>query len=121
MDMRKNFKGPYHIYDPKLDIAKLPRLWVGKIEWEGPLVEWPPKGRAGVFFDGEKRTDDAYVREIFARFLPRAYRGILHRMKWSGWLVGRCRRRRNETGFHLRSARRHQERALLAGLPLPRQ
>jgi hypothetical protein len=74
MAMRKNFKGPYFVWDPKLDIAKRPRLWVGKTEWEGPIVEWPPKGRAGVFFDGEKRNDDAYMREIFARFLPRAYR-----------------------------------------------
>ncbi len=74
MEMRRNFKGPYYIWDPKLDIAKRPRLWVGKMEWEGPLVEWPPKGRAGVFFDGEKRDDEVYLREIFARFLPRAYR-----------------------------------------------
>ena len=73
-DMYKNFKGPYYIWDPKLDIAKRPRLWIGKTEWEGPIMEWPPKGRAGIFFDGEKRTDDAYMREIFARFLPRAYR-----------------------------------------------
>jgi hypothetical protein len=74
MEIRKNFKGPYHVWDPKIDITKRPRLWVGKIEWEGPLVEWPPRGRAGIFFSGEDRTDDAYVREIFARFLPRAYR-----------------------------------------------
>ncbi len=73
-DMYKNFKGPYFIWDPKLDIAKRPRLWIGKTEWEGPIVEWPQKGRSAIFFDGEKRTDDAYVREIFARFLPRVYR-----------------------------------------------
>lgn len=71
---RKNFKGPHYVWDPKLDIAKRPRLWLGKMEWEGPLVEWPPKGRAGLFFDGETRNDDAYLREIIARFLPRAYR-----------------------------------------------
>ncbi len=72
--MRENFKGPYWIWDPKLDISKRPRLWVGKMEWEGPIVQWPPKARATVFFDGEKRNDDTYLREIFTRFLPRAYR-----------------------------------------------
>ena len=74
MEMRKNFKGSYYRWDPKHDIAKRPRLWVGKMEWEGPIVEWPPKARASVFFDGEERNDDTYLREIFARFLPRAYR-----------------------------------------------
>ena len=74
MDIRKNFKGPYYLWNPKMDIAKRPRLWVGKMEWEGPIVEWPPKGRASIFFDGEKRTDEAYLREIFGRLLPRAYR-----------------------------------------------
>ena len=62
------------MFDPKLDIEKRPRLWVGKMEWEGPLVEWPSKGRQTVFFAGEERDDDAYLREIFAKFLPIAYR-----------------------------------------------
>jgi hypothetical protein len=71
---RKSFDGTYWIYNPKLDIAKRPRLWLGKMQWEGPLVEWPPKGRTTLFFAGEDREDDAYLREIFARFLPKAYR-----------------------------------------------
>jgi hypothetical protein len=71
---RKTFKGPYYIFDPKLDIAKRPRLWLGAMEWEGPLVDWPPAGRKQLFPAGEERQDDAYVREIFAKFLPRAYR-----------------------------------------------
>ena len=71
---RKTFAGPLHIYDPKLDIAQRPRLWVGRMEWEGPLVDWPPIGRTELFLSAGERSDDAYVREIFARFLPRAYR-----------------------------------------------
>ena len=74
LDNRKTFEGPYMVYDAKLDIAKRARLWVGKMEWEGPLVEWPPNGRKALFFSGEDRSDDAYLREIFAKFLPRAYR-----------------------------------------------
>src|SRR5262249_459008 len=58
----------------KLDIAKRPRLWLGAMEWEGPLVDWPPKGRKALFFALEEREDNQYLREIFARFLPRAYR-----------------------------------------------
>ena len=71
---RKTFAEPYWIYDPKLDLAKRPRLWIGPMEWEGPLVEWPPKGRKTLFFAGEEREDDEYLREILARFLPMAYR-----------------------------------------------
>lgn len=62
------------MYNPKLDIAKRPRLWLGKMEWEGPIVEWPPKGRTELFFAGEERQDDTYLREIFAKLLPLAYR-----------------------------------------------
>ena len=71
---RKTFAGPYWVWNPKLNIAKRPRLWIGAQEWEGPIVEWPPKGRKALFFAGEDRQDDAYLREIFARFLPLAYR-----------------------------------------------
>lgn len=73
-ESRKTFAGPLWVYNPRLDIAKRPRLWLGKMEWEGPLVDWPPQGRKTLFFDGEERDDETYLREIFARFLPKAYR-----------------------------------------------
>jgi mono/diheme cytochrome c family protein len=71
---RLTFPGPMYVWDPKLDIAKRPRLWIGTITWDGPLLDWPPKGRNDLFFAGEGREDESYLREIFARFLPRAYR-----------------------------------------------
>ena len=74
LENRKTFAGPLWVYDPKLDIAKRPRLWVGEMNWEGPIVEWPSKARQALFFAGEGREDDAYLREIFARILPIAYR-----------------------------------------------
>lgn len=74
LENRKTFAGPYFIYDPKLDIADRPRLWLGQAEWEGPIVDWPPKARKSLFFAGEDREDDGYLREIFAKFLPLAYR-----------------------------------------------
>jgi hypothetical protein len=73
-ESRKTFEGPYWIWNPKLNIAKRPRLWIGNMEWEGPIVDWPPKGRQTLFSDGEERNDDKYLQEIFAKFLPRAYR-----------------------------------------------
>lgn len=71
---RKTFEGPYWIWNPKLNIAKRPRLWIGKMEWEGPIVDWPPQGRKTLLFAGEERDDDGYLREIFAKLLPLAYR-----------------------------------------------
>ena len=71
---RKAFEGPYWVWNPKLNIAKRPRLWIGTQEWEGPVVDWPPPGRKALFFAGEEREGDAYLREIFARLLPLAYR-----------------------------------------------
>jgi mono/diheme cytochrome c family protein len=73
-ESRKTFEGPYWVWNPKLNIAKRPRLWIGTQEWEGPIVDWPPKGRKALFFAGEDRQDDDYLREIFTRFLPIAYR-----------------------------------------------
>src|SRR6185437_15935449 len=74
LESRKTFQGPYYIFDPKFDVADRPRIWLGKADWEGPIVEWPPKGRKSLFFAGEERNDDSYLREIFVRFLPLAYR-----------------------------------------------
>jgi hypothetical protein len=74
LENRKTFAGPYYIFDPKLDIADRPRLWLGQVQWEGPLIEWPPKARKELFFAGESREDDGYLRDIFAKFLPMAYR-----------------------------------------------
>lgn len=74
LESRKTFAGPFYVFDPKLVIADRPRLWLGTFSWEGPIVEWPPKGRTSLLFDGETRNDEAYLREVFTRFLPKAYR-----------------------------------------------
>ena len=67
--------GVANIYNPEMDLDKLPRLLLESIEIEGPIQkEWPPASHKTLFFAGDERTDDGYVREIFARFLPRAYR-----------------------------------------------
>ena len=67
--------GPAHAYNPALDVEKLPRLLIESIEVEGPIEkEWPPPSHKAIFFAGDDRKDIGYAREIFARFLPRAYR-----------------------------------------------
>jgi hypothetical protein len=67
--------GPMHIFNPEYDVEKLPRLFIESIEVEGPVEkEWPPASHKLLFFAGDERQDLGYAREIFARFLPRAYR-----------------------------------------------
>ena len=67
--------GVANIYNPEMDLDKLPRLLLESIEIEGPIQkEWPPPSHKTLFFADDERTDDSYVREMFARFLPRAYR-----------------------------------------------
>ncbi len=69
------WKGVANIYNPAMDVAKLPRLLIQAIEVEGPIQkEWPPASHKALLFAGDERRDEAYVRDIFARFLPRAYR-----------------------------------------------
>ncbi|HND52666.1 MAG TPA: DUF1587 domain-containing protein, partial [Pirellulaceae bacterium] len=67
--------GVAYIYNPEFDVEKLPRLLLESIEIEGPIQkEWPPASHKALLCDGDERDDALYVREIFARFLPRAYR-----------------------------------------------
>ena len=59
-----------------MDISKLPKLFLDWIEIEGPLYEqWPPKSHEILLFKGADAVQDLiYVREIFTRFMPRAFR-----------------------------------------------
>ena len=56
-----------------------PALWIDWVEVEGPLGEtWPPKSHQQIFFKGAVGDDaknDAYAREVIARFAGRALRG----------------------------------------------
>ncbi|MCE9534680.1 MAG: DUF1592 domain-containing protein [Planctomycetes bacterium] len=67
--------GVANVYNPEMDVEKLPRLQIESIEVEGPIQkEWPPFSHKALFFAGDERKDLAYAREIFEKFLPRAYR-----------------------------------------------
>ncbi len=69
------WKGPIRYYNPKRDHKNPPTIFVDWVEVSGPvLTDWPPKSHKSLLFDKEDRQDSAYVREIFARLLPRAYR-----------------------------------------------
>ncbi len=74
LQSRRTFAGPMFVFNPKLVVADRPRLWLGTFSFEGPITEWPPHGRTTLLFAGETRSDAQYLREIFARFLPKAYR-----------------------------------------------
>ncbi len=63
--------------DPeKLDVTQFPRVFLDYLEVEGPLYDgWPPASHRTLLFAGDQGTDDLpYARQIFARFLPRAWR-----------------------------------------------
>lgn len=79
---------PVFSYNPAYDLESIPRLFVESVEVEGPIVEWPPKARRELFFAGEERTIDAgYIREIFARFLPRACRRAVEPAEVDDWVA----------------------------------
>ena len=63
--------------DPeKLDLSKYPRVFLDYLEVEGPLYDqWPPKSHTSLLFRGDDAKQDIeYARELFAKFLPRAWR-----------------------------------------------
>ena len=53
------WKGVANIYNPEMDVEKLPRLLIESIEVEGPIQkEWPPPSHKTLFFAGDERQDD---------------------------------------------------------------
>jgi hypothetical protein len=64
-----------YVFDPDVGLETIPRLWIEWLEMDGPIADWPPRGLSELFYDGDSRVvDEPYLREIFTRFLPRAYR-----------------------------------------------
>jgi hypothetical protein len=69
------WEGPAWQVNPKYNSQQPPQIFIDWLEVEGPLRDdWPPVSHQLVFFDGDERRDPAYIREIVARLLPRAYR-----------------------------------------------
>ncbi|MBL8826128.1 MAG: DUF1592 domain-containing protein [Planctomycetaceae bacterium] len=67
--------GVSKIYNPEFETDKLPRLLLESIEIEGPVQkEWPPASHKSLLFAGDERQGETYIREVFEKFLPRAYR-----------------------------------------------
>jgi hypothetical protein len=68
------FRGPVNFLNPEVAAKDVQHLWYEYIEVEGPLTDWPTKASQEVFFNGADTGDLEYARQIFTRFLPRAYR-----------------------------------------------
>ena len=68
------FRGPVNFLNPEVDARDVQRLWYEYIEVEGPISEYPTPASKELFVKGTDSGDLDYAREIFTRFLPRAYR-----------------------------------------------
>jgi hypothetical protein len=69
-----SFRGPVNHLNPEVAAKDVQRLWYEYLEVEGPLTEWPTPASRELFFKEGESGDPEYARQIFARFLPRAYR-----------------------------------------------
>jgi hypothetical protein len=68
------FRGPVNFLNPEVSAKDVQHLWYEYIEVEGPIAEFPTKASRELFFNGAESGDLEYARQIFTRFLPRAYR-----------------------------------------------
>ncbi len=68
------FRGPVNHLNPEIDLKDVQHLWYEYIDVEGPLTDWPTKAAQEILFIGTDSGDAKDTREIFTRFLPRAYR-----------------------------------------------
>jgi hypothetical protein len=73
-----------------------PALWIDWVEWEGPLFDsWPTVAHSRIFFKGDAAAkDDAYAREIIARFAATAFRGKDVKPSYLDKLVAHYREKR---------------------------
>ena len=70
-----DFTGPRWIPHPTHNAATAPRLFLDKIEVEGPLPkEWAPASHKALGLDDKTPQDENGLRSVFAGLLPRAYR-----------------------------------------------
>ncbi len=97
----EQWKGPLRYFNPKHDHADPPTIFVDWVEISGPVPpEWPPKSHQSVFFAGDERQDADYVREMFARLLPRAYRRPVTDAEVDGVVQLVEQARADGAGFH---------------------
>jgi len=69
------FTGPKWIPHPTHNAATAPRLFLDKIEVEGPLPkEWPPTSHTVIGLNDKTPQNETGLRTMFAWLLPRAYR-----------------------------------------------
>ena len=69
------FTGPRWIPHPTHNAATAPRLFLDKIEVEGPMPkEWPPASHVALGLDDKTPQDEAALRATLSKLLPRAYR-----------------------------------------------
>lgn len=95
------WKGPLRHFNPERDSENPPTIFVDWFEISGPVAkEWPPKSHKTIFFTDDEREDAEYVREIFARLLPRAYRRPVSQAEIDGVVQFVERARAAGSGFH---------------------
>lgn len=69
------FTGPEWVHNEKYDFATVPRLYLDRIEVEGPFRgQWPPESHKVLGIEAGLPQTEADVRAMFARLLPLAYR-----------------------------------------------
>jgi len=71
----EQLKDPIFMDNPERPVAEVPKVFLSKIEIEGPTVaEWPPQSHERLGLRKGDRENEQTVRRIFKGFLPFAYR-----------------------------------------------
>ena len=80
----KAFTGTRWIHNEKYNIETLPKWLIDTIEVEGPVVkEWPPASHVALGLDEKTAADEAGLRAVFSKLLPRACRRPVEAEDWS--------------------------------------
>lgn len=106
------WKGPAMRIHPEFEGKEPPRFYLDWIELEGPVREqWPPASHTQLLFDDKRAEDARYLRAIFARFLPRAYRRPVTEAEVDA-VVGIAGKHLDEGGSFIEAARVGVQRVL---------
>ncbi|QDT36586.1 DUF1592 domain-containing protein [Stratiformator vulcanicus] len=80
LEKLNTFSGPSYLHNEQYDLATVPRLFLSRIEFEGPVAEqWPPASHQALAITQSLPEREPDIRRMFARLLPVAYRRPVER------------------------------------------
>jgi len=72
------YPGPKVIQNPAINMTEVPKLFLGTIEIEGPIQEWPPPAHVALGIQDDQPQNEETLRQILTHFIAAKDLAELH-------------------------------------------